>query len=179
MLVRRPGAAARSRAQYEVKLAEYFQQRKAELSPDSVSRLEKGAVLRILDSKNEGDRAVVAGAPSVTDYLTTASATRFAQVLDGIQGVKVPYVVEPSLVRGLDYYCHTTFEFKVVSEGNDSERLGTVLAGGRYNGLLEQFGAAAGTGGIGACNRLTVFPLVALCVHVHCCCCYCYCYCYY
>ncbi|MBC7954169.1 MAG: histidine--tRNA ligase, partial [Rhodospirillaceae bacterium] len=100
--------------------------------------------MRVLDSKDEGDKAIVAAAPLIQDALTPAAQEFFAQVTAGLTALGVPFVVNPKLVRGLDYYCHTAFEFTTTALGAQ----GTVLAGGRYDGLIGQMGGPA-TPGIG------------------------------
>jgi len=132
-----------SRAVYRDALVAYLSGFKDKLSKESLERLERNP-LRVLDSKDEGDRAVVAEAPILTDYLNDASRQFFDTVRDGLEAVGVPLVINPRLVRGLDYYCHTAFEFTTTALGAQ----GTVLAGGRYDGLIGQMGGPA-TPGIG------------------------------
>src|SRR5690606_3483026 len=105
-------------------LVDYFTARRAELSEDSRMRLERNP-LRILDSKDDGDRRLVADAPSFQEYLTPAAQAFFATVRAGLETVGVAYKVNPRLVRGLDYYCHSAFEFTTTELGAQ----GTVLAG--------------------------------------------------
>lgn len=126
-----------SRDAWRAALVDYFTDHKADLSPDSRERLEKNP-LRILDSKDQGDQALVADAPQIDDYLTNAAQDFFAAVTSGLDAAGVAYIRNPALVRGLDYYRHTAFEFI-------TERLGaqgTVLGGGRYDGLIENLGGA-------------------------------------
>jgi histidyl-tRNA synthetase len=92
--------------------------------------------MRILDSKDEGDRAVVARAPLLHDHLNQASRDFFAQVLDGLAKLEIAAKYSPRLVRGLDYYTHTAFEFTTTALGAQ----GTVMAGGRYDGLMREMG---------------------------------------
>jgi histidyl-tRNA synthetase len=132
-----------SRAVYRDALVAYLSGFKDKLSKESLERLERNP-LRVLDSKDEGDRAVVAEAPILTDYLNDASRRFFDTVQVGLASVGVPLVINPRLVRGLDYYCHTAFEFTTTALGAQ----GTVLAGGRYDGLIGQMGGPA-TPGIG------------------------------
>jgi histidyl-tRNA synthetase len=132
-----------SRAQYRDTLVKYFAQFKDQLSEDSKMRLEKNP-LRILDSKDEGDRKLIAGAPTLHDSLNEVSKNFFASVIKGIEALGIPYKVNQQLVRGLDYYCHTVFEFVTTELGAQ----GTVLAGGRYDGLIEMMGGAK-TPGVG------------------------------
>ncbi|WP_419905909.1 histidine--tRNA ligase [Kiloniella sp.] len=132
-----------SRTAYRDALVEYFSKFKDELSEDSLDRLEKNP-LRILDSKNEGDRKLVADAPVFSDYLNDFSKDFFAQVKTGLDDLGIAYEINPRLVRGLDYYCHTAFEFTTTALGAQ----GTVLAGGRYDGLIKMMGGPA-TPGVG------------------------------
>ena len=132
-----------SRAAYRKALVSYFEQYKDKLSEDSLNRLEKNP-LRILDSKDEGDKRLVENAPSMLDYLNEDSRAFFESVKAGLTAMGIPFVVNPRLVRGLDYYRHTVFEFITESLGAQ----GTVLAGGRYDGLVEELGGAK-TPGIG------------------------------
>ncbi len=132
-----------SRATYRAVLVDYFSARRAELSEDSRTRLERNP-LRILDSKDDGDRRLVADAPSFQEYLTPAAQEFFATVRAGLETIGVAYKVNPRLVRGLDYYCHSAFEFTTTELGAQ----GTVLAGGRYDGLIEMMGGPA-TPGVG------------------------------
>lgn len=132
-----------SRAAYRTVLVEYFRAHKAGLSADSLDRLERNP-LRILDSKDEGDRRIVAGAPSFQDHLNDESRAFFATVKAGLETLGIPYKLNPRLVRGLDYYCHSAFEFTTTDLGAQ----GTVLGGGRYDGLIETMGGPP-TPGIG------------------------------
>jgi histidyl-tRNA synthetase len=132
-----------SRGVYREALVAFLSARKDQLSKESLDRLERNP-LRVLDSKDEGDQAVVAEAPLLTDYLNEPSRTFFATVTEGLDAIGLPYTVNPRLVRGLDYYCHTAFEFTTTALGAQ----GTVLAGGRYDGLIAQMGGPA-TPGIG------------------------------
>ncbi len=134
---------AESRENYRAALVAYLSARRDRLSKESLDRLERNP-LRVLDSKDEGDKAVVAEAPLLSDYLNDASRAFFTRVTDGLSAVGVRAQVNPRLVRGLDYYCHTAFEFTTTALGAQ----GTVLAGGRYDGLIGQMGGPA-TPGIG------------------------------
>ena len=126
---------AESRRAYTDGLVAYLTGHRDRLSEDSRARLERNP-LRILDSKDGADRAVVAGAPSILDSLNDASRTFFASVCAGLDALGIAYRVNPKLVRGLDYYSHTAFEFVTDALGAQ----GTVLAGGRYDGLAQQIG---------------------------------------
>ena len=99
-----------SRANYRARLVEYLEGQPERLSADSLDRLERNP-LRILDSKDPTDREVVAGAPKLAEALNERSREFFAAVLRGLMNAHIGYEVNPRLVRGLDYYCHTTFEF--------------------------------------------------------------------
>jgi histidyl-tRNA synthetase len=132
-----------SRATYRETLVGYLSGHKARLSKDSLDRLERNP-LRVLDSKDEADKAVVADAPLLTDYLNEPSRRFFAEVREGLESLGLAVTVNPRLVRGLDYYCHTAFEFTTTALGAQ----GTVLAGGRYDGLIAQMGGSP-TPGIG------------------------------
>ena len=134
---------AESRAAYREALVAYFEQFKDRLSEDSRTRLEKNP-LRILDSKDEGDKKIVENAPAMIDFLNEDSRAFFDSVKAGLTEMGIPFVVNPRLVRGLDYYRHTVFEFITDSLGAQ----GTVLGGGRYDGLVEELGGPK-TAGIG------------------------------
>lgn len=132
-----------SRAAYRDVLVAYLSDHRAGLSSDSQDRLERNP-LRILDSKNEGDRRIVAGAPDFAGSLDAESADFFAAVREGLETLGIAYTLNSRLVRGLDYYCHTAFEFTTQALGAQ----GTVLAGGRYDGLVGQMGGQE-TPGVG------------------------------
>ncbi len=134
---------AESRANYRDILVAYLNQHKEKLSADSKVRLEKNP-LRILDSKDEGDRAIIANAPSLHDHLNDASKKFFEALLKAIRALGIPYEINQKLVRGLDYYCHSVFEFVTEELGAQ----GTVLAGGRYDPLIEMMGGPK-TPGVG------------------------------
>ena len=116
-------------------LIDYFRQHRADLSEDSVARLERNP-LRILDSKDSKDREICARAPTVDDHLTSEAGSFFSSVVAGIEAAGVPWKRNSRLVRGLDYYRHTAFEFVTDRLGAQ----GTVIAGGRYDGLMEALG---------------------------------------
>src|SRR6185295_12147180 len=116
-------------------LVDYFRAHRANLSEDSQARLERNP-LRILDSKDERDRRICADAPNVDQYLTSEASDFFAAVTAGIDAAAVPWTRNARLVRGLDYYRHTAFEFVTDRLGAQ----GTVIAGGRYDGLIESLG---------------------------------------
>ncbi len=124
-----------TRDAWRASLINYFERHKADLSEDSVARLERNP-LRILDSKDARDQAIGANAPSVDEHLTSEASDFFAAVIAGIDAAGVPWKRNPRLVRGLDYYRHTAFEFVTDRLGAQ----GTVIAGGRYDGLMESLG---------------------------------------
>lgn len=132
-----------SRQAYREALVVYFSDHLDRLSEESRDRLTRNP-LRILDSKSEGDRAVVADAPVFSDYLNAESVDFFATVKQGLDALGIAYTVNPRLVRGLDYYCHTAFEFTTDLLGAQS----AVMAGGRYDGLIGQLGGPE-TPGVG------------------------------
>ncbi len=132
-----------SRAAYRAALVDYFEGHRDGLSEDSLRRLDRNP-LRILDSKDEGDRAVVVDAPLMGDYLNAASADMFGAVRAGLDRLGIAYRLNPRLVRGLDYYTHTAFEFTTRELGAQ----GALIAGGRYDGLIEAMGGPP-TPGIG------------------------------
>ncbi len=134
---------AASRDAYGAALVDYFMQHEAKLSDDSKMRLKKNP-LRILDSKDEGDRQLIAGAPVMHDCFTPEAKAFFAAVQEGLKALGIPYRLDDRLVRGLDYYNHTVFEFI----GTDLGSQNAVLSGGRYDGLVEVMGGPA-TPGIG------------------------------
>ena len=142
-----------SRKAYREVLVEYFGGHRDRLSPDSRKRLERNP-LRILDSKDEGDRRVSAGAPLLGDYLNQESVDFFAKVKQGLEALGIAYSLNAHLVRGLDYYTHTIFEFTTEELGAQ----GSVLAGGRYDGLIELLGGPPmpGVGWAGGIERLAM-----------------------
>ncbi len=142
-----------SRAAYREALVEYFGRYRDDLSADSRLRLERNP-LRILDSKDRGDRRLIVGAPEIGDYLNAASAAFFGEVRKGLDRLGVAYRINPRLVRGLDYYTHTAFEFTTETLGAQ----GAVIAGGRYDGLIETMGGprTPGIGWAGGIERLAM-----------------------
>jgi histidyl-tRNA synthetase len=123
------------RQHYREALVAYFQQHVDDLDPDSQDRLHRNP-LRILDSKDARTGAIARGAPSILDYLSEASLAHFERVQDLLQRLKIPFVINPCLVRGLDYYTHTAFEFQIDALGAQS----TICGGGRYDGLISELG---------------------------------------
>jgi len=124
-----------TRGRWREALFEHFRGHVADLSPESRDRLERNP-LRILDSKAHGDWPVIDSAPPIDDFLTAEAADFFAAVTAGLEAAGVRWERAPRLVRGLDYYRHTAFEFMTDRLGAQ----GTVLAGGRYDGLIEALG---------------------------------------
>ncbi|HEX4051474.1 MAG TPA: histidine--tRNA ligase [Steroidobacteraceae bacterium] len=124
-----------ARAGYRERLVEYFRAHESALDEDSRRRL-TGNPLRILDSKNPQMRALVDAAPLLTDYLDAESRTHFEALCAALEGLGIPYSVNPRLVRGLDYYSRTVFEW--VSDALGSQD--AVCSGGRYDGLIAQLG---------------------------------------
>ncbi|MBS0985268.1 histidine--tRNA ligase [Acetobacter thailandicus] len=129
---------AASREVWREALIAYFSRYKDQLSEDSRVRLEKNP-LRILDSKDRNDRALVADAPQMADFLTPEASTFWDDLRRTLDNFGISYRVNTSIVRGLDYYNHTTFEFVTDKLGSQ----GTVMAGGRYDGLVKQMGGPA------------------------------------
>ena len=132
-----------SRSAYCDELVKYLSDHQDKLSKDSLERLDRNP-MRILDSKGEGDQAVVVDAPRLQDSLNEASQSFFKDLCEGLTKLGIVFEHNTNLVRGLDYYCHTAFEFKT----SDLGAQGTVLAGGRYDGLVGQMGGPE-TPGIG------------------------------
>jgi histidyl-tRNA synthetase len=142
-----------SRAAYRTALVTYFSARRAELSEDSRRRLEVNP-LRILDSKDAADIRINQDAPPFDQYLNDMSRNFFARVCDGLDRLGIASRLNPRLVRGLDYYTHTAFEFVTTDLGAQ----GTVLGGGRYDGLVETMGGPAlpGVGWAAGVERLAM-----------------------
>ena len=132
-----------SRAAYRQALIDYLTPLKPSLSADSQRRLEENP-LRVLDSKEPEDKAAVEGAPSILDYLDEESSAYFAAVRSMLETLQIPYVINTNMVRGLDYYNHTIFEFTTEVAGSQL----TICAGGRYDGLVAYFGGPE-TPGVG------------------------------
>lgn len=126
---------AASREAWREALIAYFRDHAAALSEDSQDRLERNP-LRILDSKDPRDKPFTADAPKIDDFLTAEAQDFFAKVTAGLDAAGVAWTRSPALVRGLDYYRHTAFEFVTDRLGAQ----GTVLGGGRYDGLIEALG---------------------------------------
>ena len=142
-----------SRAAYRSALIDYLEGFSDNLSAESKTRL-KVNPLRILDSKDVGDRSILKDAPKLQDYLNDDSKTHFATLVAALDAAGVAWVFDPLLVRGLDYYCHTAFEFVTNALGAQ----GTVLGGGRYDGLSEMLGGprVSGVGWAAGVERLAM-----------------------
>ena len=126
---------AESRAAYRQALIDYLTPLKDSLSKDSQRRLEENP-LRVLDSKEKEDKLAVENAPSILDYLDEESQTHFQAVRSLLEVLEIPYTINTNMVRGLDYYNHTIFEFTADVAGNEL----TICAGGRYDSLVAYFG---------------------------------------
>jgi len=125
------------RENYIVELVGYLRSKRSYLSDDSKKRLTKNP-LRILDSKDENDRMVLEDAPQILDWLNDNSKKFFTSVLEYLDDSRIPYILTPTLVRGLDYYSDTVFE--LVEDGMEQGAQTALVGGGRYDGLVEQFG---------------------------------------
>ena len=142
-----------SRKNYRDVLVNYLNNYRSKLSKESLKRLTINP-LRILDSKNEADQKIVEGAPNILDYINQESKTRFEDICKGLEHLNIQYKIDKNLVRGLDYYCHTAFEFTTIELGSQ----GTVLAGGRYDGLSKMLGGpdVPGVGWAAGIERLAL-----------------------
>jgi len=127
--------SAEARAAYRDTLVTYFEQHLDALDEDSKRRLTSNP-LRILDSKNPAMAEMLDAAPQLMDHLDDESRAHFEQLTKMLEAAGIDYVINPRLVRGLDYYCRTVFEWTTTALGSQ----GTVCAGGRYDGLVEQLG---------------------------------------
>ena len=125
----------KSRQAYQASLVEYFKKYSTDLSEDSKHRLEKNP-LRILDSKDDSDKKISKDAPVITNYYTKQATLYFDEVKLYLDKLGINYIINPKLARGLDYYSHTAFEFTTKKLGTQ----GTILAGGRYDGLTALMG---------------------------------------
>lgn len=124
-----------ARNTYKKVLVDYLIAHKDQLDEDSKRRLASNP-LRILDSKVTTTKAILKNAPLFTDYIDEDSAQHFAELIERLKALKIPYIINPNLVRGLDYYNKTVFEWTTTELGAQ----GTVCGGGRYDGLFEQIG---------------------------------------
>lgn len=151
------------RLAYAAVLQAWLRQRVADLAPDDADKVESHP-LRVLDSKRDATRAVLADAPRIADALDPASVAHGERVQAGLRSLGIAFEIDTTLVRGLDYYTHTLFEFQSDALGNAQS---TILGGGRYDGLIEQLGGPP-TPGIGfgcgiervllTCDAEGVFP---------------------
>lgn len=151
------------RAAYAAILQQWLRSRIADLAPDDAAKVE-GHPLRVLDSKRDATRAVLVDAPRMAEHLDAASVAHGERVQAGLRALGIDFEIDDTLVRGLDYYTHTLFEFQSSALGNAQS---TILGGGRYDGLIEQLGGAP-TPGIGfgsgiervllTCDAEGVFP---------------------
>jgi histidyl-tRNA synthetase len=132
------------RVAYAGVLQQWLRGRVGDLSPDDAAKIE-GHPLRVLDSKREATRAVLIDAPRMVEHLDAASVAHGERVQAGLQALGIEFETDESLVRGLDYYTHTLFEFQSAALGTAQS---TILGGGRYDGLIEQLGGPP-TPGIG------------------------------
>ena len=140
--------SAEDRRRYNVALREALAPVKHTLNEDNQRRAETNP-LRVLDSKDPADQATIDALPKIADFLGDDSRAHFAAVLAALDACGVPYIVNPRLVRGLDYYTRTTFEFTVPSSDDPATGLGTqnaLLGGGRYDGLSEMLGGPKAPG---------------------------------
>ena len=141
------------RCAYRTALVGWLEQRSNLLDEDSRARLNTNP-LRILDSKSKATQALLDGAPTLANSLAPESRERFEVVQQGLASLGIPFRLNPRLVRGLDYYCHTAFEFVTNALGAQ----GTVLGGGRYDGLSEMLGGPrfSGVGWAAGVERLAM-----------------------
>lgn len=135
-----------SRKKYREALKKYFEPYLNDLCSDCKRRYEQNP-LRILDCKVDHDKQFMKNAPKMKDYLNESSKEYFDTVLSLLDSLNIPYEIDDNLVRGLDYYTHTVFE--IVSMNKDMGAQSTVLAGGRYDGLIPYFGGPKDMSGIG------------------------------
>ena len=143
-----PSAPPTDRPRYVAILREALAPIEHQLCEDNQRRAETNP-LRVLDSKDPNDQALIDSLPTIADFLDDSSRDHFAQVCAALDACGVPYAVNPRLVRGLDYYTRTTFEFTVPSSGDPASGLGTqnaLLGGGRYDGLSEMLGGPRAPG---------------------------------
>jgi histidyl-tRNA synthetase len=129
--------SAEDRAAYREQLVAWLEAHRDQLDADSQARISTNP-LRVLDSKNPDTQALLAGAPTLAEALAPESRERFAAVQQALTALAIPFVINPRLVRGLDYYSHTAFEITSSQLGAQA----TVCGGGRYDGLVEQLGGA-------------------------------------
>ena len=152
------------RKKYIKDLTDYLKNYKNKLSKDSLIRLEKNP-LRILDSKSEDDISIIKNAPKLNEYLNNSSRENFKLVLEGLDNLNIKYLINENLVRGLDYYNDTTFEFITDKLGSQS----AIIAGGRYDGLMKQMGGSdiPGIGWAGGIERLILLSAIKMMKNKH------------
>ena len=145
-----------SRSLYNKSLKEFLINNSTSLSETSKKRLQKNP-LRILDSKESEDQEIITKSPDIKNYLDPESKNFFESLLNGLDKLKIKYKLNRFLVRGLDYYNHTAFEYKT----NEIKSQNTVLAGGRYDGLIKSFGGddLGGVGWAGGVERIVLNSL--------------------
>jgi histidyl-tRNA synthetase len=164
---------ATCRPAYRAALLAYFQAHLGDLTEESRTTLGLNP-LRVLDSKREPEQAIIEGAPKMVDYLSDEAGIHFEQVGKGLSALGIGFEMNNRLVRGFDYYTDTIFEFASHALPGSQNAIG---GGGRYNGLVEQLGGPADTGGVGfgagierillACNAEESFPAPAAAVDVY------------
>tara|TARA_B100000575_G_scaffold168737_1_gene135016 strand:- start:5952 stop:7187 length:1236 start_codon:yes stop_codon:yes gene_type:complete len=120
---------------YKKDLSKYFNDKKMQLSEESIFKIDSNP-LRILDSKQQNDIEISNNAPPITEYLSNNAKVKFEELKQGLTSNKISYIENLKLVRGLDYYCDTVFEFKTQDLGSQD----TILGGGRYDGLISKLG---------------------------------------
>jgi histidyl-tRNA synthetase len=163
---------AGDRVRYSDALHAHFSANRDALSSESLDTLDRNP-LRVLDSKRPSDLPLIEAAPSLADHLSPEAAAHFDAVQTGLRALGIPFVVNPRLVRGLDYYVRTTFEIQATSLSSAQSAVG---GGGRYDGLVEQLGGPDGVPGVGfalgvdrtllVCDDEGVFPAPDLTVDV-------------
>ncbi len=138
--------------EYKNALISYFSKHKNNLSQESILKIHSNP-LRILDSKNPADIEISMNSPNIKEYYDDYSKKHFVQILDSLDQLGIDYVINNKLVRGLDYYSHTIFEFKT----NELGAQGTIIAGGRYDNLIESHGGPkmSACGFAGGAERIT------------------------
>ncbi len=138
---------------YKKKLSKYFSENQTKLSPESLNKIDSNP-LRILDSKEANDVKISESAPLIQEFLSVDDKNHFAEIKKGLKSFNIDFIENPKLVRGLDYYCNTVFEFKTKSLGSQD----TLLGGGRYDGLIEALGGPkiAGVGWAAGIERISM-----------------------
>ena len=141
---------------FKLNLSKYFEEKKLQLSEESKNKIHSNP-LRILDSKDENDIIISKNAPSIQDYISEDSKNHFQEVKKGLEANEIEYEENYKLVRGLDYYCSTVFEFKTKDLGSQN----TLLGGGRYDGLIGSLGGPdiPGIGWAAGIERISMLML--------------------